>query len=79
MEDKVPTIMENVFECTLEMINKDFSEYPEHRVEFFKLLKAINFYCFPGKHASWNFWIAFALTSQCSIAKARRPTIQVCH
>ena len=52
MEDKVPTIMENVFECTLEMINKDFSEYPEHRVEFFKLLKAINFYCFPGKYCS---------------------------
>lgn len=48
MEDKVPTIMENVFECTLEMINKDFAEYPEHRVEFFKLLKAINFYCFPA-------------------------------
>lgn len=46
MEDKVPTIMENVFECTLQMINKDFSEYPEHRVEFFKLLKAINLYCF---------------------------------
>ncbi|MCJ1355086.1 MAG: Karyopherin transporter [Icmadophila ericetorum] len=48
MEDKVPIIMENVFECTLEMINKDFSEYPEHRVEFFKLLKALNFYCFPA-------------------------------
>ena len=48
MEDKVPTIMENVFECTLEMINKDFSEYPEHRVEFFKLLKAINYHCFPA-------------------------------
>ncbi|MCJ1308336.1 Karyopherin transporter [Agyrium rufum] len=48
MEDKVPTIMENVFECTLEMINKDFSEYPEHRVEFFKLLKAINAFCFPA-------------------------------
>lgn len=46
MEDKVPTIMENVFECTLQMINKDFSEYPEHRVEFFKLLKAINLHCF---------------------------------
>lgn len=46
MEDKVPTIMENVFECTLEMINKDFAEYPEHRVEFFKLLKAINLHCF---------------------------------
>lgn len=48
MEDKVPTIMENVFECTLEMINKDFAEYPQHRVEFFKLLKAINFCCFPA-------------------------------
>lgn len=48
MEDKVPVIMENVFECTLEMINKDFAEYPEHRVEFFKLLKAINLYCFPA-------------------------------
>lgn len=48
MEDQVPTIMENVFECTLEMINKDFSEFPEHRVEFFNLLRAINLHCFPG-------------------------------
>lgn len=49
MEDQVPTIMENVFECTLDMINKDFSEFPEHRVEFFNLLRAINLHCFPGK------------------------------
>jgi hypothetical protein len=55
MEDKVPVIMENVFECTLEMINKDFSEYPEHRVEFFKLLRAINLYCFPGKPVSMPY------------------------
>ncbi len=48
MEDQVPFIMENVFECTLEMINKDFSEYPEHRVEFFNLLRAINLHCFPA-------------------------------
>lgn len=46
MEDQVPNIMENVFECTLEMINKDFSEFPEHRVEFFALLRAINTHCF---------------------------------
>ncbi|KAL9065314.1 MAG: hypothetical protein Q9157_007516 [Trypethelium eluteriae] len=46
MEDLIPTIMENVFECTLDMINKDFSEYPEHRVEFFKLLRTINLRCF---------------------------------
>lgn len=48
MENKVPIIMENVFECTLMMINQDFSEYPEHRVAFFTLLRAINLYCFPG-------------------------------
>lgn len=46
MEDQVPNIMENVFECTLEMINKDFSEFPEHRIEFFALLRAINTHCF---------------------------------
>lgn len=48
MEDQVPIIMENVFECTLDMINKNFSEYPEHRVEFFNLLRAINLHCFPA-------------------------------
>jgi exportin-1 len=48
MEDKIPIIMQNVFECTLEMINKDFHEYPEHRVQFFKLLQAINLHCFPA-------------------------------
>jgi exportin-1 len=55
MEDQVPTIMENVFECTLEMINKDFSEFPEHRVEFFTLLRAINLHCFPGKITPHHF------------------------
>lgn len=48
MEDQIGVIMENVFECTLEMINKDFSEFPEHRVEFFALLRAINTHCFPA-------------------------------
>jgi len=46
MTDHVLAILDNVFECTLDMINKDFSEYPEHRVEFFKLLRAINMRCF---------------------------------
>ena len=59
MEDKVPIIMENVFECTLEMINKDFSNYPEHRVEFFKLLRAINLNCFPGKPRSLTIGMWF--------------------
>jgi len=48
MEDQIMTIMDNVFECTLDMINKDFSDYPEHRVEFFKLLQIVNLRCFPA-------------------------------
>ncbi|KAK7897253.1 Karyopherin transporter [Exophiala xenobiotica] len=48
MDDKIAPIMDAIFECTLEMINKDFHEYPEFRVEFFKLLQAINLFCFPA-------------------------------
>ena len=48
MTKDVPAILGAVFECTLDMINKDFSEYPEHRVEFFKLLREINLRCFPA-------------------------------
>lgn len=44
--DKVSSIMDAVFECTLNMINKDFSEFPEHRIAFFKLLRSINLNCF---------------------------------
>ncbi|SCV00058.1 LAMI_0G02630g1_1 [Lachancea mirantina] len=39
-------ILQSVFECTLDMINKDFTEYPEHRVEFYRLLREINSRCF---------------------------------
>ncbi|KAL0580241.1 Karyopherin transporter [Marasmius crinis-equi] len=44
----VLAILDAVFEPTLNMINQDFSEYPEHRVGFFKLLRAINLNCFPA-------------------------------
>ncbi|KXS22512.1 hypothetical protein M427DRAFT_130180 [Gonapodya prolifera JEL478] len=46
IQDRVPIILDAVFECTLSMISKDFSEYPEHRSGFFKLIRAINQYCF---------------------------------
>ncbi len=62
MEDQVPVIMENVFECTLDMINKDFSEFPEHRVEFFNLLRAINLHCFPGMYLRRLLWCEIILT-----------------
>jgi len=48
MTEQIPAILEAIFECTLEMINKDFSEYPEHRVAFFQLLREINLRCFPA-------------------------------
>ncbi len=40
--DAVSIILNNVFEQTLSMIDKDFTEYPEHRVEFYRLLREIN-------------------------------------
>ncbi|XP_024989566.1 protein EXPORTIN 1A-like isoform X2 [Cynara cardunculus var. scolymus] len=42
----VPRIFEAVFQCTLEMITKNFEDYPEHRLKFFSLLRAIATHCF---------------------------------
>jgi exportin-1 len=39
-------ILESVFEPTLDMISKDFSDYPEHRIAFFSLLQSICTFCF---------------------------------
>ncbi|KAH3674460.1 hypothetical protein WICMUC_003297 [Wickerhamomyces mucosus] len=44
--DAVVSILQNVFEPTLDMINKEFTEYPEHRVEFYKLLREIDLKAF---------------------------------
>ena len=43
---QIPKILDAVFQCTLEMINKNFEEYPEHRTNFFLLLQSINKGCF---------------------------------
>lgn len=48
MTEQVPAILDAVFECTLDMITKDFTEYPDHRVEFYKMLRAVNQRCFPA-------------------------------
>merc|ERR1740129_168385 len=45
---QIPKIFDAVFECTLEMINKDFEEHPEHRTNFFTLLQCVNLHCFPA-------------------------------
>lgn len=44
----VPRILDAVFECTLSMITKNFEDYPEHRANFFHLLRAVNAHCFPA-------------------------------
>lgn len=43
---EVHLIFEAVFECTLNMITKNFEDYPEHRLKFFSLLRAIANHCF---------------------------------
>ncbi|KAI4796769.1 hypothetical protein KUCAC02_026766 [Chaenocephalus aceratus] len=45
---EIPKIFDAVFECTLNMINKDFEEFPEHRTHFFYLLQAATSQCFPA-------------------------------
>jgi exportin-1 len=46
MSQYVPRIMEAVFECTLQMITRNFEDFPEHRIKFFQFLKAVNTHCF---------------------------------
>ncbi|GMR62159.1 hypothetical protein PMAYCL1PPCAC_32354 [Pristionchus mayeri] len=44
---EVPRILDAVFDCTLEMINKDMEAFPEHRTGFFRLLLSLSQSCFP--------------------------------
>ena len=44
----IPTIIEALFECTLEMLNKDLEEFPEHRHHFFRMLQSFTIHCFQG-------------------------------
>ncbi|KAL3905083.1 MAG: hypothetical protein SGPRY_011040, partial [Prymnesium sp.] len=48
MTQEVPRVFEAVFKCTLDMITKNFEDFPEHRSNLFNLLRAINHHCFPA-------------------------------
>jgi len=48
MVPSVPRIFESVFQQTLDMITKNFEDYPDHRIHFFRLLEAINRHAFPA-------------------------------
>ena len=63
------------------MINQDFSEFPEHRVGFFKLLRAINLNCFPGKLPLLVFRSLFlnCLAGLCSTLDYPATAVQTVH
>jgi exportin-1 len=42
----VPQTLSIVFPCTVEMITANFEDFPDHRVNFFTLLRTINKKCF---------------------------------
>lgn len=46
MSSEVPRVFEAVFKCTLDMITKNFEDYPDHRLGLFNLLRAMNQHCF---------------------------------
>lgn len=46
MEPEIPRIFTDTFECTLQMITRNFGDYPDHRLGFFSLLHAIVNSCF---------------------------------
>ncbi|KAI9273988.1 nuclear export factor CRM1 [Helicostylum pulchrum] len=46
MTPRISLILEATFEPTLNMITKDFAEYPEIRTGFYNMLRAINAKCF---------------------------------
>lgn len=43
---ETPKVLGIVFDCTLDMIKGDFQSYPDHRTNFYELLKAVNTHCF---------------------------------
>ncbi|KAF9072352.1 CRM1 C terminal-domain-containing protein [Rhodocollybia butyracea] len=45
---QVPPILNAVLEPTLEMITQDLTEYPDHRLYFFRMLRMIILNCFPA-------------------------------
>lgn len=48
LTDKVAPILDAVFTPTLDMIKMDHLNFPEHRVAFYKMLRAVNLNCFPA-------------------------------
>lgn len=48
IDGKIPQIFDLTFAYTLEMIDKNFEDYPDHRKSFYALLHAVTNMCFSG-------------------------------
>jgi len=44
--NEIPVMFNAVFECTLQMITKNYQDYPEIRLEFYKFIQQVNIHCF---------------------------------
>lgn len=44
----IQRIFESTFQATLDMITQNFEDHPDHRINFFKLIEAINRHAFPA-------------------------------
>jgi exportin-1 len=76
LSPQIRPILDAVFEPTLGMINQDFAEFPEHRVGFFKMLRAMNITCFPGESRRLRYCRISADTSALGTAAC---TVQAHH
>ena len=76
--DDIPSIMDALFECTLEMINKNLEEFPEHRTNFFRMLQSITQHCFEGLSGLGPFRIAVVVYQLLTVCARARACVCVC-
>jgi exportin-1 len=75
ISQEVPKIFEMVFECTCDMIKGDFQSYPDHRVKFYELLKAINTHCFEALFQLPDAQLKLYVDSLIWAAKHEQPQV----
>jgi exportin-1 len=74
-EATIGKIFEMVFECTCDMIKGDFQSYPDHRVKFYELLKAINTHCFEALFQLPDAQLKLYVDSLIWAAKHEQPQV----
>jgi exportin-1 len=75
ISQEIGRIFEMVFECTLDMIKVDFQSFPDHRVKFYELLKAINSHCFESLFTLPEARLKLYVDSQIWALKHEQPQV----